>query len=81
MTVAGTTARTRRPTVRTGSPAPVGSGVSRRKRAAFLILVNLLVFSVCFVVAEVAFRLFWNPRYWIHTDRLLVGSGQTEVGK
>lgn len=46
-----------------------------------LLVVNLVVFSAGFLVAEVAFRLFYNPRYWIHTDRLRIGSGQTEAGK
>jgi hypothetical protein len=81
MTVAGSTARTRRPWIRSASPAPAGAGRPRRKRAALLVAINLVVFSTAFLVAEVAFRLFWEPRYWIHTDRLLIGSGQTEVGK
>lgn len=38
-------------------------------------------FTLCFVAAEIAFRVFWNPKYWIHTDGLLVGSGQSEAGK
>src|SRR5262245_39525053 len=80
MTVAGSTAR-RRFLTRQGSPAPVGAELRRRKRVALLVLINVLVFSAGFLIAEVAFRLFWNPRYWIHTDRLLVGSGQTEAGK
>jgi hypothetical protein len=37
--------------------------------------------TLCFLAAEAAFRFFWSPKYWIHTDRLLVGSGQTEAGK
>jgi hypothetical protein len=80
MTVAGSTAR-RRSFLRIASPAPVGPGRPRRRRAVWLVLVNVLVFSVGFLIAEVAFRLFWNPRYWIHADRWLIGSGQTEVGK
>ena len=63
------------------SSAPVGAEPRRRKRVVLLVLVNVLVFSAGFLIAEVAFRLFWNPRYWIHTGRLLVGSGQTEGGK
>src|SRR5262249_22568682 len=27
------------------------------------------------------FRLLWSPKYWIHTNRVLVASGQTEAGK
>jgi hypothetical protein len=79
MTVAGSTARRR--FTRTGSPAPAGAKLSRRKRVAFFVVGYLLLFGAVFLVAEVAFRLFWSPRYWIHTNRLLVGSGQTEVGK
>ena len=67
--------------MRRTSPAPAEAKVSRRKRIAFFVLGNLLVFAAIFVVAELAFRLFWSPRYWIHTGQLLVGSGQTEVGK
>ena len=51
------------------------------KRVSFLLLTNLVAFSIALLLAEVAFRLFWSPRYWIHCDRWLVGSGQTEVGK
>ncbi len=80
MTVAGSTARRRR-IARTTSPAPAGARLSRRKRVAFFLLANLLLFPAYFLIAEMAFRLFWSPRYWIHTDRLVVGSGQTEVGK
>ena len=52
-----------------------------RRRLAYIGAIYLAVFSVCFLLAEVGFRLFWNPKYWIHTSRLLVGSGQTEAGK
>jgi hypothetical protein len=55
--------------------------VTGRKRAGLLILVNLLAFSAAMFLAEIGFRLFWNPRYWIRCDRWLIGSGQTEVGK
>lgn len=55
--------------------------MSRRKRLAFFVMGNLLVLAACLVVGEVAFRLFYRPRYWIHTDRLMVGSGHTNVGK
>src|SRR5579885_2413939 len=80
MTVAGSTAR-RRAIARRGRPALAGAKLSRRKRVAFFLLANLLLLPAYYLVAEVAFRLFWSPRYWIHTDRLMVGSGQTEVGK
>jgi hypothetical protein len=80
MTVAGSTAR-RRVIARIGNAAPAGSKLSRRKRVAFFVLANLLLSPAYFLIAEVTFRLFWSPRYWIHTDRLMVGSGQTEVGK
>src|SRR5262249_31205187 len=63
------------------SAAPAGSKLSRRKRVAFFVLANLLLSPAYFLIVEVTFRLFWSPRYWIHTDRLMVGSGQTEVGK
>jgi hypothetical protein len=81
MTVLGSTARTRRPRIGTASLPPSAARRPRIRRPAFLVVVNLVVFSAGFLVAETAFRLFWNPRYWIHTDRLLIGSGQTEVGK
>jgi hypothetical protein len=44
-------------------------------------LLNLVAFSLAFLLAEAGFRSFSNPRYWIHTNRLLVGSGQTHAGK
>jgi len=55
--------------------------ISLRRRVAYLALIYLAAISACFLLAEIGFRLFWNPRYWIHTGRLLVGSGQTEAGK
>ncbi len=64
-----------------GVPRRSGQRIPRRKRVAFLLLINLMVFSASVLLAEVGFRLFWNPRYWIHSNRLLIGSGQTEVGK
>jgi len=59
------------------SPVPA----SGRRRIARLAAINLLVFAACFLCGEVGFRLFWNPKYWIHTDSLLVGSGQTNAGR
>ena len=52
-----------------------------RKRLVYIATVYLVVLSFCFLVAELGFRLFWSPKYWIHTSRFLVGSGQTEAGK
>jgi hypothetical protein len=43
--------------------------------------IYITAITLCFLAAEIGFRLFWNPKYWIHTNRLLVGSGQTEAGK
>ncbi len=60
---------------------PARARLPRRRRLVLMVVVNLLVFSSAFVTAEVAFRLFWNPRYWIHCNRLMIGSGQTEAGK
>ena len=62
----------------------LGSGRRKRtgwKRVGFLLLGNLFAFSAAALLAEVAFRMFLSPRYWIHCDRWLVGSGQTEAGK
>ena len=44
-------------------------------------VIYFAIFAICLVLAEIGFRFFWNPKYWIHTSRLLVGSGQTEAGK
>lgn len=52
-----------------------------QKRVAFMAAIYIAVFSACFMLAEIGFRIFWNPKYWIHTSRLFVGSGQTEAGK
>jgi hypothetical protein len=54
---------------------------SRGGRVAFLLLLNVIGFSVNFLLAEVGFRCFSSPRYWIHTNQWLVGSGQTSAGK
>ena len=53
----------------------------RARRLTCLVMTNLLVFAACWLVAELGFRLFWSPKYWIHTNRLLIGSGQNEAGK
>jgi hypothetical protein len=57
------------------------AGAARRKRPAFLVLMNLTAILVSFLLVEIGFRLFWNPKYWIHTNRWLIGSGQTTAGK
>jgi hypothetical protein len=57
------------------------AGLTRRKRVLFVVVIHVFAFTGAFLIAEVAFRLFWSPKYWIHSDRLLIGSGQTEVGK
>ena len=63
------------------SHAPARPKLPRRRRIVLMVVVNLLIFTAAFFTAEVMFRFFWNPRYWIHCDRLLIGSGQTEMGK
>jgi hypothetical protein len=55
--------------------------LSRRKRVVFMALSSLLAVLGCFLLIEVSFRLFSNQRYWIRSDRWLIGSGQTEAGK
>jgi hypothetical protein len=54
---------------------------SARRRALYLVLLNLVGFAVAFLLTEAGFRQFSKLRYWIHTNRLLVGSGQTHAGK
>jgi hypothetical protein len=44
-------------------------------------MASALSFAISFAAAEIAFRWLWNPKYWVHTNQLLVGSGQTEAGK
>jgi hypothetical protein len=61
--------------------APPNRPISRRRRLIYLAVAYPLAFAACVLIAEVAFRLFWNPKYWVHTNRLSVGSGQTEAGK
>jgi hypothetical protein len=55
--------------------------MSRRRRAWLFLSLNVVTFSVAFLLAEAAFRWFSSPRYWIHTNQWLVGSGQTQAGK
>ena len=57
------------------------AGITGRKRIASVALLNGLALSAGFLLAEIAFRWLWNPKYWIHTGSLFVGSGQTEAGK
>ncbi len=52
-----------------------------QRRLVYMTVIYFGVGAVCLSLAEVGFRLFWNPRYWIHTSRLLIGSGQTQAGK
>jgi hypothetical protein len=71
-----------RPRAARGLPTlPLHGPTSRRRRLAYLVLTNLFVLSACLLLSEIAFRLLWNPKYWVHTGRLLIGSGQTEAGK
>lgn len=53
----------------------------RAQRIAIVLLLNLIIFSTAFLLAEVGFRCFASPRYWIHTNQWMVGSGQTRAGK
>jgi hypothetical protein len=65
-----------------GSRLPERPGhISGRKRRIYLVMTSLGALLISLAVSEIAFRLFWNPRYWIHTNRWFVGSGQTEAGK
>jgi hypothetical protein len=59
----------------------VGRDLPWPRRLMYMAAIYTTGLTLCFLAAEIAFRLFWNPKYWIHTDRLLVGSGQTEAGK
>ena len=52
-----------------------------QRRLVYLSVIYFSVGGVCLSLAEIGFRMFWNPRYWIHTSRLLIGSGQTQAGK
>ncbi len=61
--------------------SPLHRPVPRTRRVVWLIAFNLLVLSVCLLVCETGFRLVQSPKFWVHTNRLLVGSGQTEAGK
>jgi hypothetical protein len=78
MSIGTTTARAARPRWRS---FVANRANSLRRRAAWLALLNLAAFSLVFLLAEASFRCFSSPRYWIHTDQLLVGSGQTDAGK
>ncbi len=78
MAVSTTPARAARPRPR--GPSVRGASSSRR-RGGYLVLLNLAGFSLAFLLAEAGFRAFSNPRYWIHTNQLLVGSGGTHAGK
>jgi len=59
----------------------LGRDLPWQRRLVYLAVIYIGVCAVCLSLAEVGFRLFWNPRYWIHTSRLLIGSGQTQAGK
>ncbi len=70
-----------RQTVRPRRRRLVRSDLPWRRRLAYITAVYLAVFALCFLLAELGFRLFWSPKYWVHTNHWLVGSGQTEAGK
>jgi hypothetical protein len=44
-------------------------------------LVNLTLLVAVIAVAEVVFRLFWNPTYWVRCDRWWIGSGWSEASR
>ena len=70
--------------VKTVAPACPGSRLVRLprwKKVGLLALVNLVLFAVTGVIGEVGFRLFWNPKYYIHCDQWAVGSGMTAAGR
>jgi hypothetical protein len=46
-----------------------------------LLLVNLVVFSTAALLGELGARLFWHPRFWVHCEDWVVGSGQGRAGK
>jgi hypothetical protein len=47
----------------------------------WLLLLNLIVWTTTVVIVEISLRLLATTRYWVHTNQLLVGSGQTPAGK
>ena len=46
-----------------------------------LLLVNLVVFTLAGLLAEAGVRWLWVPRFWVHCDGWLFGSGQDRAGK
>lgn len=55
--------------------------LSVRRRLAYLTLANLLVLGLTAALAEVLLRWCWTPRYWVHAQTGLVGSGHGPAGK
>jgi hypothetical protein len=55
-----------------------GAGNRKVRR---LLLVNFVMFAVTGLVAEAGFRWFWHPRYWVHGEGWLVGSGEDRAGR
>ena len=61
-----------------------GSGLARLprwKKVGLLVLANLVVFAAIGAIGEVGCRLFWNPKYSLHCDQWVVGSGRTAAGR
>ena len=68
--------------------ARLPEGVSRRsvrgtmaRKVRFILLANLVIFTMTGLLAEVGLRLFWHPRCWIHAENWLFGSGEDRAGR
>ncbi len=65
------------------SPTPLvpHTGPSRGRKLVWIVATNLVLFAACGLVAEVALRWCWTPRYWVHAQGWRVGSGLDAAGK
>lgn len=76
MELASTSQGTVRPATR-GSCRPLSVG----RKLAYLALANLTLLCLTAALAEVLLRWCWTPRYWVHAQTGLVGSGHDAAGK
>jgi hypothetical protein len=71
------------PAPATGTPGAVSEPERQRlaaRKLRFVLLANLMMFTLAGLVIETGFRWFWHPRSWVESENWSVGSGEGSAG-